>query len=125
MSEQSLEALQKAAGELLYPSESDELFEPFQWDTTDELDAEKVEKLTRPTKSKKKRAVEEISFDNFFAGLQETDDASQFKKLQKSLQKFLKDLRVYRVGEVSIDVYIVGRDGEGKWSGLHTVSVET
>jgi hypothetical protein len=51
--------LKKASERLLYPSESDGPFEPFQWHQTEDLDPEKVGVLTRPKKSKKKRPVEE------------------------------------------------------------------
>ena len=72
------------------------------------------------------RAVEQVSADEFFAALAETDDAARFKALEQALKKSLSDLRVYRVGgSAKVDIYVLGRAASGEWLGLHTTSVET
>ena len=45
--------------------------------------------------------------------------------LAKVIEENLSDVRVFKVGEVNIDVYIVGRTKQGDWVGLHTKAVET
>jgi hypothetical protein len=37
----------------------------------------------------------------------------------------LKDIRGYRVGEIEIDIYVLGKDSSGDVVGLQTLSVET
>ena len=46
-------------------------------------------------------------------------------KLQQAVDQRLSGLRVFRIGEVNIDVYVVGRTADGQWAGLKTHSVET
>ena len=41
------------------------------------------------------------------------------------LKQNLGDLKVFKVGEVNVDVYIVGKTGSGKWAGVRTAAVET
>jgi Nuclease A inhibitor-like protein len=48
----------------------------------------------------------------------------QFRRLEKVLEARLSDIRVYRVGTVHIDVYIVGKVGRDL-VGLTTVLIET
>ena len=36
-----------------------------------------------------------------------------------------RDVRVYRLGKIEIQCYIVGLDGEGNLAGLKTVAIET
>ena len=49
---------------------------------------------------------------------------AKFKHLVKVLNHNLTDIRVYRVGAVQIDVYIVGKSGKDL-VGLSTIVVET
>ena len=51
--------------------------------------------------------------------------ARRFRHLLGVLETELADLRVYRVGEISIPVYILGRSPSGSWLGLSTRVVET
>lgn len=37
----------------------------------------------------------------------------------------LKNIEVYRIGDVNIDIFILGQDSAGKWTGLQTSVVET
>lgn len=37
----------------------------------------------------------------------------------------LEGLRVFRVGKIAVDCYVVGADGNGNLAGLRTVAVET
>jgi hypothetical protein len=43
----------------------------------------------------------------------------------KTLHDNLSDLKVYRLGTIDIDVYLVGRANEGNYAGLYTKVVET
>ncbi|HWQ36031.1 MAG TPA: nuclease A inhibitor family protein [Blastocatellia bacterium] len=70
--------------------------------------------------------VREIAAEKFFAALAQGNEdlQAQVKKLQQAFAR-LKDLKCYRVGEIEIEIYLLGRDAAGKICGLQTLSVET
>lgn len=51
--------------------------------------------------------------------------ARRYQALVKLLEENLDDLKVYRIGEINIPVYIIGRVESGNWLGLSTRVVET
>ena len=51
--------------------------------------------------------------------------AARFRALRAVMEANLTDLTVIRVGEISIDVYFVGRSACGDLVGLETTSIET
>lgn len=50
---------------------------------------------------------------------------SRFEKLKKLLERGLNDLWLIRTGKVRIDIYVIGKNGEGKIAGIKTNAVET
>ena len=125
MKQDLLADLRTVSKGLLYPSETDEPFEPFSWGKADgDLTPEKAAKLAAAPAG---AAVEEQSPADFFKYLTEdgAEHADQFRKLQQAVGQRLSGLRVFRIGEVNIDVYVVGRTADGQWAGLKTHSVET
>lgn len=78
--------------------------------------------------------VQEIDFIKFFERLTAVNDwhgererlrAKQFLDLQKLIEDNLSDLKVYKVGDVRIQIYAVGIDNEGRLMGIRTSAVET
>ena len=69
--------------------------------------------------------VEVTDLDDIFRDAVAGDNAKKFQKLIKTLKDTLDDIRVYRVGEVEKDVYIVGKTKGGGWAGLKSKVVET
>lgn len=51
--------------------------------------------------------------------------AKQYQQLAAVLKDSLKELTVYRVGEVQVDVLVLGLTDEGKVAGLRTKLIET
>ncbi len=116
---------------LIYMSETDAEFTIF--------NGEKTKTLTKETflsqiKSSPNVAVEEQNFDEFFLRLTtikdwfsevERQNAKRFGELQDLLNLNLKDLKVFRIGKIKIDIYIVGIDAENNLIGLKTYAVET
>ncbi|NER04454.1 MAG: hypothetical protein F6K17_18480 [Okeania sp. SIO3C4] len=49
----------------------------------------------------------------------------KYQKLVSMMKQYLSDLKVYKVGEVRKDIYIVGKKNTGDYAGVATVSVET
>jgi len=127
MADDAAVAIQKAAAGLEYPSESDAPFDLVRWDAAKgDPSPATVAALAGGKGKRKARPVEQVSPDEFFAALRETDDAAKFKSLEQVLRKSLTNLRVYRVGgSAKVDIYILGRAASGEWLGLHTTSVET
>jgi hypothetical protein len=58
-------------------------------------------------------------------GDEEKAIAQKFSDLQKLVESNLQNIKVFRVGEIEIDVYVVGVDADGNFAGLKTMVVET
>ena len=119
--------------DLLYPSESDEEIAYF------EMQLSTAENITlanfrmfngiRP-----EAIIQEINLEKFFAPLVKIEDwfgenekkwAEDSMKLKQILLEKLKDIRILKVGEIEIDVYLIGKAEENKWAGLKTKVIET
>jgi hypothetical protein len=123
--------LRDAAEGLLYPSESDEPFQCFLWHDISTITPDTL--LTK-THNKPGTPLEEISLERFFSGvMQEADwmdeherrEAQRFQALHDVLTDLLTDIRIFRIGAMDIDVYLVGRTPSGTYVGLQTKVVET
>ena len=122
--------LNQASQGLLWLSESDYPFQTLYWENVDEIKAKLVE-LTKGT-PEAKIAVREV--DSFFKRAIEIKDwykdekkaeCRRYQALVALLTNHLTNLKVYRVGEIEIDIYIVGRTKSGNLAGLSTKVVET
>jgi hypothetical protein len=122
MTKDELEALKKASANLEYPSESDTPFDVFHWGKATSPALEQVQ-----ARAGKARTIEEVHVPTFFQQLTQSDDADRFAALERALNQTLSEIKIYRVGvgEVKVDVYLIGKTKSGEWAGLHTVSVET
>lgn len=118
MSRDELAAILKAADGLLYPSETDAPFDAVRWGGKGTLD-EAVAKVAAG------RPVEETTAGDFFEELEASDEGERWKALREAIEGELDGVRVFRIGERRVDVYVVGRTRSGEWTGVHTVSVET
>jgi Nuclease A inhibitor-like protein len=118
-----LVALRKASEGLLYPSETDEPFTPFTWGKAE--GALTLQKVARLAGASAAAHVEEQPLGEFFKVLTEGDDAEKYRRLQQVVGEQLSGARVFRLGSVNIDIYLVGKTKGGEWAGLETKSVET
>jgi hypothetical protein len=123
----SLEKIAKAAEGLYFISETDAPFEIVQFSTTTEDGV-----LKQIQGSDKK--VEKQTVDYFFRnhvkeypehGEREKLMVQKFHALINALKSNLSDLQVYRVGDIQVDAYIIGRLEDGSYAGLKTKLVET
>ncbi|MFL5321391.1 MAG: nuclease A inhibitor family protein [Myxococcaceae bacterium] len=123
--------LAAATKDLTWPSESDRAIQPFELDVpAGSITATKLRSLFgEPTKT----PVETRTLDDAFANLVEIrpdmgDDekalAQKYANLKAQLAG-LKDVKVYRVGNIDIDTYIMGRAPNGKLVGVVTSAIET
>ena len=127
------EQLQQACDGLLFISESDYPFEVFFWEASDSL-AITPETILHKTGQPLDTPVQVKDVDSFFAvatteqewhNPEERETSKRFQALVETLRCNLNEIKVYRLGERSIDVYIVGKTSTGDLAGLSTKVVET
>jgi hypothetical protein len=131
MNEQLKGSLAEASAGLIYISETDSDITPFEGGPAGGVTAADLLVLIgAPADS----AVEERGFDEIFArltrvyegaGEEQIATANRFGALKQVLAGNLQDVKVFKVGRINVDIYIVGLDGEGNLSGVKTKAVET
>lgn len=126
--------LKTATENLVYISETDAPFEPFVWKTEQPVTEIRVEDVLKFAGQKADAKTAEKTLDEFFRHLTEMQDwfgdeekaqVEKFLKLKELLSTKLKNTKVFKVGDVQIDVYIVGIDDKGNLAGVKTKAVET
>lgn len=124
------ETLTQVSESLLMSSESDYPFKVFCWKDQADLTTEKLLELTDHSQE---TPIEIVELDYLFRNVAQEKEwhdedqkinVSRFQALVKTLKENLGDIKVYRVGTINIDVYIVGK-AEGNLTGLSTKLVET
>ena len=129
--EQIMSELEQATEGLLFMSESDRPFELVRWEGTDEISSSHLRQLTGEAED---APVTVQSLEDFFRtaaseedwhNAEQRADAKKYQALERLLKENLNDIKVYRVGETSIPIYIVGKSASGSWLGLSTRVVET
>ncbi|KAA3440347.1 nuclease A inhibitor family protein [Rufibacter hautae] len=126
-----LQELEQAAQGLLFISESESPLEPFTLPagTSAQTPADFLHALGKPD-----QPVEEVTLAYFFRNMVRTSPeqdlaqqatAQRFMALQGWLETHLQKVRVYRVGQVQVQAYTLGKTPDGLWLGLKTTLVET
>ena len=127
-----VKGLQNLTYDLLWMSEIDAPFKVFHWEG--QLSSLSDDQLLERTHHPLDTAIKVVSFDDFFAAVTQDQDwfgaeekavAARYESLVSALKQHLSNLRVYRVGEVRIDLYVVGQMKTGDVIGLATQAVET
>lgn len=123
--------IKRITNDLYYISETDAEVAPFAGKEAEDVNAETIlNQIEKPLDS----PVEEKEFAAFFARLTETQDwfgdeekatTRKFIDLKNLLEQNLKDLKVFKIGKVQLDIYVVGLDAENKLTGIQTKAVET
>ncbi len=132
-SNQLIENLKKEVEGLLYTSESDAPFDvtPLQWEGEHQPEKEDFIKLLSLDAD---TPIQTQRIDTFFKpllksydwfGEEETATLERFQKLKAYVTTQLTHTQVYRVGEVEIQVYIVGETVDNQWVALKTEATET
>jgi ABC-type Fe3+-hydroxamate transport system substrate-binding protein len=125
------ELIKKAAEGLSYISETDAEILPF---TGSKAESVTKEELLKQTRNKSDVPFEERSFDDIFQrlttisdwfGEEEKRKAEKFAELRDLLSKNLKDLKVFAVGKIQVDIYFVGLDAQENLTGIQTKAIET
>ena len=124
-----LNTLQAASQGLLFLSESEAPFETFLWQGQANEDLT-PEKLAQQTGHPADTSVQVMELSDFFRpasawfGPEEQEMSDRFKQLESTIATSLNKVKVYRVGQIEIDVYIVGQHANDLL-GLSTQVVET
>ncbi|MCF2152160.1 nuclease A inhibitor family protein [Desmonostoc muscorum LEGE 12446] len=133
MTDEITKKLKQASDGLLMLSESEYPFEFFLW-SNQAQEPMTAQKLLQLTGHLQETSIEEVELDYLFrncAQEKEWHDEIQKQNVQKyqllikTLKENLTDIRVYRVGTISIDVYVVGKTPSRDLAGISTKVVET
>jgi Nuclease A inhibitor-like protein len=128
----AIAVLTKASKGLLYESESDEPFTPFTWKKTE--GALTREQLLKQAHQPANSPVQEIALQDFFKDLTTEQDwhgdeekakVKQYRNLLAVISRSLAGVKVFKVGETKVSIFIVGQTDDGNWAGLKTTVVET
>ncbi|MDZ8236032.1 MAG: nuclease A inhibitor family protein [Nostoc sp. ChiQUE01a] len=132
MTNEITEILKQSSADLLMMSESDYPFEVVLW--TGPVDSLTTQKLLQLTNHPQDSQVEEVGLDYLFRNCayekewhdeQQKQNAKKFQILVQTLKNNLNEIKVYRIGTINIDVYILGKTSSGDLVGLATKVVET
>ena len=124
-------AITVACEGLIYTSETDAPVVPVSGTAIDVINRETI---LQQTGSPGDAAVEEVTFDGFFARLTTEKDwygdvekarAKKFAELQELLEGSLSERKVFRIGRTQLDIFAVGIDKDGCLMGVTTKAVET
>ena len=125
-----IDRLKQATTDLLWSSESDYPFEVVTWEPGIELTPTDLFSNIYDTDL----AIESIALTDLFEPVltiedwyeqAELDLVDRYTNLLDSINNNLSEVQVFRVGEVEIDIYIIGKTPTGDIIGLKTRSVET
>lgn len=133
MTNEITEKIKQASDGLLMMSESEYPFEVFLW-SNQAQEPMTAQKLLQLTGHSPETSVEEVELDYIFRNCAvekewhneiQKQNVQKYQSLIKTLKDSLTDIQVYRIGTISIDVYIVGKTSSGDLAGISTKVVET
>ena len=125
------EQIKKAVENLYYLSETDAEIFPF---TGGKAEAVTKQEILSQTESAADAPIEERDFTQFFERLtaiqdwfgdEETETANKYGHLRELLKNNLRDLKVFKIGKIQINIYVVGLAAENNLMGIKTKAVET
>jgi hypothetical protein len=130
-SENLVKLIEECCLGLTYLSETNADFTVFVGEKVAEINTAEI---LRQTKNPSNSFTEQRDFNEFFSRLtkvmvwfagEEKQMAVKFSKLQNVLLENLKNIKIFRIGKIRIDIYIVGLDADGNLIGVKTKAVET
>ena len=124
----TLESLTK---NLIYISETDAPVEPVKFG---KASAVLKSEVLSATGNGQTAPVEIVDAEKFFErlttirdwfGPRETEMARGFAELKKQIDEELTEVKVFKIGKIEIDIYVVGLDRDGNLAGVKTRAIET
>ncbi len=113
-------AIKNATRGLLFPSETDAPIEAFAW-PAGPVSAAGVLSATGTTPKTK---VEEVSLAEFFRAVPR-DLRGDYFNLLLAIADHLSGVKVFKIGETRMTVYVVGTTADSNRAGVKTLVVET
>lgn len=126
-----IEELEAAVKDLWYISETDAEVKTFFGKKADSVTKEI---LAGQINISAETNIEERDFADFFKNLteimdwygdEEKETAEKFSTVEKLLEENLKNLKVFKVGQIEIDIYVIGLNSQSTLTGITTKAVET
>ena len=123
--------IKKITEGLYYISETDAEIFPFVGNKVEMITDEEI---LRENNNPPGTSIEVRDFTGFFNYLTKIQDwfgeeekatTEKFIKLKELLESNLKCLKVYKIGKIQLDIYVVGLDHENNIVGIRTKAVET
>ncbi|MCC5661715.1 nuclease A inhibitor family protein [Nostoc sp. XA010] len=133
MTKEITEKLKQASDGLLMISESEYPFEAFLW-SNQAQEPMTAQKLLQLTGHSLETSIEEVELDYIFRNCGEEKEwhdeiqkqnVPKFKSLVKILKDHLTNIKVYRIGTINLDIYIIGKTPSADLAGISTKVVET
>ncbi|OCQ88967.1 nuclease [Nostoc sp. MBR 210] len=133
MTNNVMQKIQQTSHGLLMMSESEYPFEVIFW-SGEGQESLTNQKLLQLTNHPSETSIEIVELDYFFRNCAEAkewhdeiqqQDVQKFKSLVQILKENLTDIKVYRLGTIDIDVYIIGKTTTGDLAGISTKVIET
>jgi hypothetical protein len=127
-----LEELQQLTTGVWFPSETDSTLSVVQWDIHAAVLT--VEMVLIQVDKNAETPLKMQAFTDFFDYVTQTQvwhseeekaNVVGLQTLVKTLEAYLTDLQVFRIGEADIEVYILGKTPSGNWVGVRTRVVKT
>ena len=125
-----IDRLRQATVDLLWSSESDYPFEIVTWQPGVEM----TPTALFNNREQPDRAIETIMLADLFAPVltvegwyeaAELKQVDRYTELSRTIDSDLAEVRVFRIGAVEIEIYIVGKTPTGDVVGLKTQAIET
>jgi len=126
--ENLLAEITKSTDGLTYMSETDAPVEPFSGGHADVVDIAKIienEGAAKHEKLSPKKFFERLTTVSDWFGPEQTETARRFSELEELLDENLSELTVFKIGNIQIDIYVVGLDADKTLIGIKTKAVET
>lgn len=123
--------LTRACSGLIYVSETDSPIVPFVGHKTKKVTPKA---LLESINTSVGTPIQCVGPDRFFDrltrhqdwyGEAETASAKRFKELKQLMESELRELSLFRVGQIQIDIYVIGLDRNGTLAGIQTRAIET
>ncbi|ALF56006.1 nuclease [Nostoc piscinale CENA21] len=133
MNNNVIQQIQQTSYDLLMMSESEYPFEVVFW-SGEGQESLTNQKLLQLTNHPLETPIETVELDYFFRNCAEEQEwhdelqkqnVQKFQTLIKTLKDNLTNIKVYRLGSISIDVYIIGKTAANDLAGVSTKVIET
>jgi hypothetical protein len=123
-------AIERACRQLVYVSEIDSEIEPFRGPKVSGTDPEEFRQAADIDGAEIEQGdlpefTERLTQTRDWHSIRDAQNAKGFEKLFRVLKKELTNIRLYRVGQTNVQIYIVGTDKKGRMRGIRMSAVET